>query len=157
MNLWDEKVTLAELLLGNYRHPLAIRVETDLLGKFILIEYLPDARLVNPPLHVHYKNVDQPDLSLLTWYLVFWLVNEFVEAATAENDCFEDLPGILMLNKLFGFENWNWLVAAQVNRLNIDFSICQAPCRFDTNVGAPSHHFKSIQTPNETVAVEELV
>jgi hypothetical protein len=35
--LWDKKVALAELLLGNYRHPLAIGVETDLLGKFVLI------------------------------------------------------------------------------------------------------------------------
>jgi hypothetical protein len=66
LNLWDEKVTLAELLLGNYRHPLAVRMETYLLGKLILIEYFPNACLVNPPLHVHYKNVEQPDLSFLT-------------------------------------------------------------------------------------------
>ncbi len=119
-------------------------METDLLGKFVVIEYLSDPRLVDPPLHVNYKNVDQTDFCLLTWYLAIWLVDQFVETTTAENDRFEDLPGVLVLNKLFGFENWNWLVSAKVDWFNVDFGICQAPCRFDTNVGAPSHHLKSI-------------
>jgi hypothetical protein len=116
-------VAFAEMLLGKDCHPFAFRVETNLFGKFVLVKYFPDFCFVYPPLHVRYENVDQSNFSLLSRNLVIRQVYKFVKATAAENDCFEHLPRVFMLDKLFGFVDWNRLTASQMDRFNVYFCI----------------------------------
>ncbi len=76
------------------------------------------------------------------------VINQLVETATTEKNCFEHLPCILVLHHLLSLEDWNGLNPTQVHGINVYFCVRKTARRFNTYVGASRHHLQRIQTPD---------
>jgi len=113
LRLWDHEDTITEYSFSYDRHPLFIRVEGYLLCALVLIQDLPNLCLINQPLHILHKKVNQPDLCFLPTYSVLSFTYKLVIAVAAVQNAFQQPPCRFVLHKSDSLIGWDYLVSAK--------------------------------------------
>lgn len=72
------------------------------------------------------------------------LIYKFKITCTAEENCFQELACVPMLNNLLSFVDRNRLSSTQMHIFNVYFYVGKASSSLYANVSAAGHYFKRV-------------